>query len=112
MTPVKVPTVPCADATPGQETAATNATAAKDGFDMLNLPRSLGDQPATESVDANDRVLYLELGRNSHNACTAGCIAHKTIARPDLQFEADLFSMTYSDKELDEISRDRDRLRG
>jgi hypothetical protein len=35
MTPVKVPTVACADAAPGQETAATNATAAKDGFDML-----------------------------------------------------------------------------
>src|ERR1700693_3345601 len=65
MTPVKVPTVPCADAAPGQETAAINATAAKDGFDMLNLPRSLDDQPATESVD---RVLYLELGRNSHYA--------------------------------------------
>ncbi len=56
MTPVKVPTVPCADAAPGQETAATNATAAKVGFDMLNLPRSLGDRPATESADANDRV--------------------------------------------------------
>src|SRR5262249_45408654 len=53
MTPVKVPTVPCADAAPGQETAATNATAAKDDFDMPKLPRSLGDQPATESVDAN-----------------------------------------------------------
>jgi hypothetical protein len=58
MTPVKVPTVLCADATPGQETATTNATAAKDGFDTPNLPRSLGDQPATESVDANDRVPY------------------------------------------------------
>jgi hypothetical protein len=37
MTPVKVPTALCADAAPGQETAATNATAAKDDFDMLNL---------------------------------------------------------------------------
>jgi hypothetical protein len=40
MTPVKVPTAPCADAAPGQETAATNAKAAKDGFDILSLPRS------------------------------------------------------------------------
>src|SRR5215470_12231881 len=60
MRPVKVPTVLCADPTPGQETAANNATAAKDGFDMLNLPRSLGDQPATEFVDANDRVPSLD----------------------------------------------------
>src|SRR5262245_4730226 len=58
MTPVKVPTVLCADTTPGQETAATNATATKDGFDMPNLPRSLGDQPATASVDANDCAPY------------------------------------------------------
>src|SRR5262249_39791078 len=64
MTPVNVPTMRCADAAPGQETAATNATAAKDGFNIPNLPRSLGDQPATDSVDANDRVPYLELGRN------------------------------------------------
>jgi hypothetical protein len=68
MTPVKVPTVPCADAAPEQDTTATNAAAANDGFDMLNLPRSLGDQPAPESVDANDCFPYLESGRNSHNA--------------------------------------------
>jgi hypothetical protein len=68
MTPVKVPTVLCADAALGQETAATNATAAKDGFDMLNLPPALGDQPATESLDANDAVPDLELGRTTHGA--------------------------------------------
>jgi hypothetical protein len=45
MTPVKVPTVPCADAAPGRETAATNATAAKDDFDMLNLHGPLRDRP-------------------------------------------------------------------
>jgi hypothetical protein len=32
--------VPCADVAPGQDTAASNATAAKHGFDMPNLPRS------------------------------------------------------------------------
>src|SRR6516162_180463 len=51
MTPVKVPTVPCAEAAPGQETAATNATAAKDSFDMLEPP--------------SFAPLYLERGRNS-----------------------------------------------
>jgi len=81
MTPVKVPTVPCADAAPGQETAATNATAAKDGFDMPNLPRSVGDQPATESVDANRRVPYLELGRKFPQR-SAESVNRKTIARP------------------------------
>src|SRR5258707_4279560 len=47
---------------------------------LTSLAR-LGDQLATESVDANDRVPYLELRRNSRNAWSAGCIAHKTIAR-------------------------------
>jgi hypothetical protein len=45
----------------GQETAAMNANAPKDGLDIVSLPRSLGDQLATESVVAGDHVRYLEL---------------------------------------------------
>jgi hypothetical protein len=84
MTPVKVPTVPCADPAPGQNTAATNAAVAKDDFDMLNLPHALGDQPQTESLDANDPVPYLELGRTTHGAsqtAAAGYLKRHSKAR-------------------------------
>jgi hypothetical protein len=38
MTPVKVPTAPWANAKAGQETAASNANAPKDGLDILKPP--------------------------------------------------------------------------
>src|SRR5262245_23472 len=84
MTPVKVPTAPCADAAPGQDTAATSASAAKDGFDMLSLPRSLDDQLATVSVDVDDHVPHLELvaSATTLGASNALPASHASVAVP------------------------------
>jgi hypothetical protein len=62
MTPVRVPAGPCADATSAQQTAATDANRAKQGFSMLSLPLvhviEIRGHNRTRVWNASDHIPY------------------------------------------------------